>query len=132
MTEREENKISNFYNALKRLNEANVVYKKSKNDDICRDALIKRFEFTFELAWKSLKEFLTFNGVTVRDTPRDVLKTAYQGGFINNEKVWLAMMEARNLTAHIYKEAQAVAIADDISVKYCKELSSLKTLFGEL
>lgn len=129
MTEREENKINNFYNALKRLNEAE--YKKNKKNDLYRDALIKRFEFTFELSWKCLKEYLFFNGVPVRDTPRDIIKTAYQRNLINNEKVWLLMMEDRNLTSHIYKEAQAVAIAEDISVKFCKELSSLKTLFDE-
>lgn len=132
MTEREENKIENFYNALKRLNEANVAYKKNKKNDIFRDALIKRFEFTFELSWKCLKEYLTYNGVPVRDTPRDIIKTAYQKELINNEKAWLAMMEARNLTSHIYKEAQAIAIAEDISLKFCKELAALKELFEEI
>ena len=57
MTERGENKVENFYNALKRLSEVNVKYKKDKHDDVCRDALIKRFEFTFELSWKCLKEY---------------------------------------------------------------------------
>lgn len=132
MTEREENKIVNFNNALKRLNEANIEYKKSGKNDIYRDALIKRFEFTFELSWKCLKEYLVFNGITVRDTPRDIIKTAYQKNLINNEKIWLAMMEARNNTAHIYKEAQAIAVAEDISMKYCKELSTLKALFEEI
>lgn len=131
MTEREENKITNFNNALKRLTEANIEYKKNKKNDLYRDALIKRFEFTFELSWKCLKEYLEYNGVTVRDTPRDILKTAYQKNLINNEKVWLSMMEDRNLTSHIYKEAQAVAIAEDISMKFCKELATLKVLFEQ-
>ena len=74
---------------------------------------------------------MEYNGVTVRDTPRDILKTAYQKNLINNEKVWLSMMEDRNLTSHIYKEAQAVAIAEDISMKFCKELATLKVLFEQ-
>ena len=131
MTERAENKIENFNNALKRLTEANIEYKRNKKNDLYRDALIKRFEFTFELSWKCLKEYLDFNGVTVRDTPRDIIKTAFQLYLINDEQAWLDMMTARNNTAHIYKEEQAVAIAEDISVKYVKALSALKELFAE-
>ena len=131
MTERAENKITNFFNALKRLNEANIEYKKSSKNDIYRDALIKRFEFTFELAWKCLKEYLEFNGVPVRDTPRDIIKTAYQRYLINNEQIWLEMITARNTTAHIYKEEQAIAVADNISLKFCKELATLKYLLED-
>ena len=131
MTERAENKIENFQNALKRLSEANIEYKKAKKNSIVRDALIKRFEFTFELSWKCLKEYLEYNGVPVRDTPRDIIKTAYQRYLINDETVWLSMIESRNKTAHVYKEEQAIAVAEDISIKYVKALSALKTLFEQ-
>ena len=50
------NKFDNFNKAVKRLNEANIAYKKNRDDDIYQDALIQRFEFTFELAWKTLRE----------------------------------------------------------------------------
>ena len=56
------NKFDNFSKAVKRLNEANIAYKKNSADDIYQDALIKRFEFTFELAWKTLREFMTEQG----------------------------------------------------------------------
>lgn len=131
MTERAENKISNFNSALKRLSEANVEFKHNKKNDLYRDALIKRFEFTFELAWKCLKEYLEFNGVPVRDTPRDIIKASFQRYLINDEQVWLDMIDARNKTAHIYKEEQAIAVAEDISVKFVKALSALKELFAQ-
>lgn len=132
MTERLQNKYENFCNALKRLNEMNAAYKKNKTgeySEMARDALIQRFEFTFELAWKSLKEFLIFSGYIEATTPRSVLETAYREGFINNDNVWIAMMNDRNLTTHVYKESEIIEIADRISLKYCKELSELKELF---
>ena len=61
-----ENKYINFNNAVKRLNEANVLYKKNSDDDIYQDALIKRFEFTFELAWKTLRQFMIDSGYLMR------------------------------------------------------------------
>ena len=132
MTEKLENKIENFTNALKRLNEMSVKFNKCKDGEmkeICRDALIQRFEFTFELAWKSLYEYMMFNGLSVRSMPREVLKTAYQHGLIDNEQVWLDMIEARNTLSHVYKEEQAATIADSISLKFCKELSAVKDVF---
>ncbi len=132
MTERLKNKYDNFSDALKRLNEMNVAYKKNKGgeyEEMARDALIQRFEFTYELAWKSLKEFLIFSGYADVTSPRSVLETAYREGFINNESVWLGMLNDRNVTAHVYKEEQATEIAENISLKYCKELSALKKLF---
>lgn len=132
MTERTENKINNFDNAVKRLNEANVKYKKNKADDIYRDVIIKRFEFTFELAWKCLKEYMLYSGFSVPNTPRGIIKLAYQENLIDHEDVWLAMMEDRNNTAHVYDESVAEQIAANISVKYCKELTGLKTLFEEI
>lgn len=133
MTERQKNKYENFFEALKRLNEMNVAYKKAKGgeyEDMARDALIQRFEFTFELAWKSLKEFLIYSGYIEATTPRSILELAYREGFIDNEAVWVAMMTDRNLTSHVYKEEQAEEIAQNISLKYCKELSALKQLFN--
>ena len=59
-----ENKNANFSQAVKRLNEANIGYKRNADNDIYQDALIKRFEFTFELAWKFLREYLEDQGPT--------------------------------------------------------------------
>lgn len=52
------NKYDNFSNAVNRLNEANIAYRRNPENDIYQDALIKRFEFTFELAWKTLRSRL--------------------------------------------------------------------------
>ncbi len=73
------------------------------------DATIQRFEFTFELFWKTMKTFLNQKGVEV-NYPKDVLKEAYASHFLEDEAIWLGMIKDRNLTSHTYDEA----LADEI------------------
>lgn len=129
-----ENKFDNFNNAVKRLNEANIAYKKDKSDTLYRDSLIKRFEFTFELAWKTLREFLFSQGYSLAvASPKNVIAFAYREGFLNSEEIWLDMLDARNSTVHDYDDELSDKIADDISNRYCKELQKLcKFIFENL
>ncbi|HEY9764756.1 MAG TPA: HI0074 family nucleotidyltransferase substrate-binding subunit [Chroococcales cyanobacterium] len=73
------------------------------------DGTIQRFEFTFELFWKTLKAFLELEGLQTA-TPREALKKAFQIGWLQDEAVWLRMIDDRNLTSHVYREAEALAI----------------------
>lgn len=127
-----ENKLDSFNNAVKRLNEANIAYKKASGDSIYQDSLIKRFEFTFELGWKALREFLFAHGykLTVA-SPKNVIAFAYQEGFLNDEELWLDMLNSRNTTAHDYGDEFSAEIADKISNRYCKELQKLSKFISE-
>lgn len=129
-----DNKFEKFKNATKRLNEANTAYKSEKTNDLYQDALIQRFEFTFELAWKTLHQFLILQGVTnLFNTPKAILKEAFNAGYISDEETWGSILEDRNLMSHTYDESVAARIAEDISTKYCKLLSSLyKTIQDNL
>ncbi|HCJ67672.1 MAG TPA: nucleotidyltransferase, partial [Elusimicrobia bacterium] len=90
-------KLSNFSNALRKLEEA----LKETGYSLSLDGTIKRFEFTFEMSWKVLKKFLLYEG-TECTSVRDCIKKAYQTGFIREESAWLNILEDRNATAHIY------------------------------
>lgn len=129
-----DNKFENFKNATKRLNEANTAYKSQKADELYQDALIKRFEFTFELAWKSLYEFLIAQGHTnLFTSPKPILKEAFRAGYISDEQIWNNILEDRNLMAHTYDNSLAERIAEDISTRYCKLLTALcKTIQDNL
>ena len=71
-------KIENYNSALAQLEQAVAIYQKSQQDALYRDGLIQRFEFTVELSWKSLKEYLEDQGfVLAASSPRAVLKDAY-------------------------------------------------------
>lgn len=120
------NKNDNFSKAVKRLNEANVAYKKNKENEFYQDALIQRFEFSFELAWKTLREFLTYQGYSLEIlSPKGVIAFAYQEGILQNESLWLEMLEARNQSSHDYGRDLAQGIAEEISLRYCKSLTEL-------
>ena len=127
-----DNKFANFYSAVKRLNESNVLYKKNSDNDIYQDALIKRFEFTFELAWKTLRQFMIDSGYLVKSlSPKGTLAQGYQESILQNELVWVQMLEDRNLSAHDYGSEIAQIIADRISNKYVKELTKLSKYIAE-
>ena len=114
-------KLNNFSKALIRLEEAlnEVGY------SLTLDGTIKRFEFTFEMAWKALKKFLLYNGIEC--TPvRDCIKKAYQSGFIVKEEAWLNMLKDRNLSSHIYDESEAEDIYKRIKEIYFEEFKSLE------
>lgn len=121
-----ENKFDNFKNAVKRLNEANTAYKKDRDNSLYRDSIIKRFEFSFELAWKALREFIFEQGYKLEvASPKNVISFAYCEGFLSDEQIWLDMLKSRNNTAHEYGDDLSREIADTISTRYCKEIQKL-------
>ena len=124
------NKIENFISAFEKLSQAIKVYKKNPDNDIYQDALIQRFEFIFELSWKALKEFMIINGLKDDlNFPKQILKEAYQLKVIDNENIWLEMLNARNLTSHVYDENTASRISHDICEKFWDEIKSLSEVF---
>ncbi len=125
-------KLKNFALANKRLREAVTAFKSDKDNTLYRDALIQRFEFTYELAWKTLLEVLREQGIVLEIlSPKSVFKCAYGAGYIRNEEIWLKIIEDRNNMAHTYDEQTASEIADEICGRYFKELSSLLKILSE-
>lgn len=78
----------------------------SKPSELERQGIIQSFEFTFELAWKTLKDYLESEGVKV-SFPRDVIKEAFHHEILEDGKTWLEMLDKRNLIAHTYDEKKA-------------------------
>lgn len=75
-----------------------------------RDAIIQRFEYSFELAWKLVKAMLNEQGVQTQG-PKDVLRSAGELSIVGNIDTWLELLEARNLTVHSYSRELAELIA---------------------
>ncbi|WP_187296297.1 nucleotidyltransferase substrate binding protein [Tepidibacter mesophilus] len=116
-------KYENTSRALKKLCELDN--KETLDSDIFRDALIQRFEFTFELTWKFLKVYLEDQGINDINSPKSVLKAAYAERLINEEMVWINMLRSRNLTSHIYSEKTAIEISESILKDYIPQLKKL-------
>jgi len=103
---RAEDGLWNLSKALKRF--ADVVDRKDDFfaegfSDIYPDLMIKRFEFTYEMSWKALKRYLAYVGIKATN-PRICFQEAYAQGVITDERIWLDMMDARNVSSHTYDE----------------------------
>lgn len=112
-----ETKLNNFKNALKKLNDGISDYEKVKIETI-RDGVIQRFEFTTELAWKTVRALLLEESVIDINTPKSVIREAFSAGFVEDEQGWLQILNDRNSTSHIYDEEEAVEIFERIRTKH--------------
>jgi len=120
-----ESKLSNFKLALLRLKEAADELERNKASDVIRDGVIQRFEFTYELAWKTTKEYLEGLGIVDNNAPKTVIKAAYTHKVITHEQNWLLMLNDRNLTTHVYNEQMAQEIVVRIIDCYINEFEKL-------
>ena len=103
-------------------------------NDMLRDSVIQRFEFSFELAWKTLQLYLERQGLEA-GSPRQALKSAFAQGIISSEDeadVWLKMQEDRNLTTHTYNEDLAKAIYKRIATTYVERLRAISDSIQKL
>ena len=99
--------LERYEKALARLHELLPLAETS----IVRDALIQRFEFTFEAAWRAAYRWLRARGADVAEEAFAVLPRAFANKLIADEGAWNEMRRMRNLTSHTYQEATAVAVA---------------------
>ena len=117
-------KFMNLKKAYSRLKEVSDIY--DGKNDIIGDSLIQRFEFTYELTHKTLKEFMKYLGVTLENSfPRTIFKKAFVNNLISDDTVWINLLEDRNLTSHIYNENMSDEIADRIVTKYVSAIEEL-------
>ncbi len=128
-------RFSNYKKALTKLSEA-IFYIKTefqKNDvlieevetedildEILREGLIQRFEYTHELAWNVMKDFLTEIGGVKIIGSKDATKEAFRAELIGNGDIWMGMIFSRNLTSHSYNNETA----DEIFFKIINEYHS--------
>lgn len=120
-----------FQNFEKAHHELSAAVSKPSLSKLERTGLIKTFEFTFELAWKTLKDFLESEGLDA-STPREVIKTAFQNKLISNGSLWIEALENRNLLAHTYEENLALNAEKSIKDKYFQFLNEFHMNFLKL
>ena len=122
--------MEQYCQALARLEQAVQIYEQADRDALYRDGLIQRFEFTVELAWKSMKEYLEDQGAQLSVTaPRAVLKESYAAGVIRDGGTWNAIIQARNVTSHVYDEQTAEEIAEQIGRDFLPALRALARFY---
>jgi len=119
--------LTAFESALARLHDALI----QSPSEWIRDAAIQRFEFTFELAWKTTMRVEQTSGLESGTWPRQVIKVAFKVGWIDDDELWLKMLEDRNRTSHTYNQMIAEEIFNrlpDYRDAFTKLLAQLKKL----
>ncbi len=108
-------RLQNFKKAFFQLEKA---VKTPELNELERQGLIKAFEFTYELAWTTLKDYLVEMGYTELMGSKDTLRQAFQLGIISAGEVWMDMVKSRNLSSHTYNQDTAESIEEDVVTTY--------------
>lgn len=118
-------KFEKFQKALLSLE---AIYLKPTQEDRSNiDATIQRFEFTFELAWKFLKDYFFERDIEVH-YPKETIQEAFAVNLINNEDIWIKMLKDRNMTSHTYD----AKLADEIFSRIKLYVPELRNLFNKI
>ncbi|MEN6306111.1 MAG: nucleotidyltransferase substrate binding protein [Anaerohalosphaeraceae bacterium] len=115
-------KAENYQKALSRLNEA---VNEPHPSEYVYDAVVKRFEFVYELSWRLMKAVVEYKGGSEPKFPRDVFREAFAGGIVRDGEVWLDMMKDRNLTSHTYDNEHAREAYERIKTVYIVHFQAL-------
>ena len=110
-----EQRFSNFKKAYSQLVEFPELRELNKFE---KQGLIQAFEYTFELAWKTLQDLLKNEGYQNVSGPRSVIEHSFQVGYIADGEGWMEMLKRRNEASHTYQEEVAEQISSDIKEEF--------------
>jgi len=129
-TVRWKQRFSNFEKAYAQFRKVIEIGKNRPLGDIEKMALIQAFEFTFELTWKTMKDFLEAEGFLV-NSPKGVLRQAFQSGYIRDGAAWMEGLQRRNDTVHNYDERIMQQTVDFIQNTFAKLLEDWTQRFRQ-
>jgi nucleotidyltransferase substrate binding protein (TIGR01987 family) len=125
-------RANHFDKAFSQLKEAVELAERRQLSRLEAQGLIQGFEYTHELAWKTLKDFLEARGVRELYGSRDSTRAAFRASLIENGDTWMDMIQSRNLTTHTYNEATAAQIVAAILESYFAEFQALQIRLASL
>jgi len=124
-----EQRFANYRKALTRLQQ---FIDKGELSELEEQGLIKAFEYTYELAWNTIKDFLEYKGQTDIYGSRDAIRKAFELGLIDDGENWMDMLKSRNKTSHTYNEETAREICQSVVEVYFSLLKQLKAKLESL
>lgn len=125
-------RLHSYSMALSSLRSAVALAKQRELSELEQQGLIQAFEFTHELAWNLLKDFLEDRGATGIYGSRDAVREAFNRSLIGNGEVWMRMVVSRNRSSHTYKRATADEIAQLVRTSYFEEFETLESTMNAL
>jgi nucleotidyltransferase substrate binding protein (TIGR01987 family) len=125
-------RFHNFTKALSQLSEAVELAGQRDLSKLEEQGMIQAFEFTHELAWNTLKDFLESRGVQNIYGSKDATREAFKAGLIENGETWMDMIRSRNLTTHTYNESTALEIVEAVTDNYFGVFNALHVKLNKL
>lgn len=122
-------RFSNYKKALKQLSKFKA---KGNLNELEAQGLIQAFEYTHELAWKTLKDFLESRGNKEIYGSKDATRQAFKLGIIENGDIWMDMIQSRNLTSHTYNEDTCEEISTAVLNFYYQEFVRLESTLNKI
>ena len=117
-----------FQNYEASLRELRGAIAKTEYTTLERAGLIKLFEISFELAWKTIRDLLFYEGYDV-NSPKSALKQAFTNGIIDEGELWIKALDGRNLFSHTYDSSLAEEAVELIKQTFSPLLFALETEF---
>ena len=101
-------------------------------NDLEKEGTAQRFEYTVELAWKTLKDYLEHSGVQLAPvTPKSVIKAAFAARLIADGQLWIDILEKRNLLSHTYDESLLGEALFEIHTRFLPAIEQLQKFLQE-
>ena len=125
-------RFANYTKALHSLSDAVALAGERPLSKLEQLGLIQAFEFTHELAWNVLKDYLEQQGIFALIGSRDASRSAFQNGLVTDGEAWMDMIKARNLTSHTYNPEVADSVTRDILVRFYPAFAVLRQRLAAL
>lgn len=122
-------RFDNYQRAYAQLSSAVELMRSRELSDLEKQGVIQAFEFTWELAWNLLKDYLRWQGETEITGARDAIRESFKRGLIEEGQTWMAMLQDRNRTSHTYNESTMREILDSIEKHYQPQFAALQARF---
>ena len=123
-------RFDNYEKAFRELKESVELANDRLLTKLEKQGVIQGFEYTHELAWNVLKDYLEFQGIVGLIGSRDTAREAFKRGLIVNGDVWMEMIKSRNLTSHAYDQETAETIYAAILSRFFPEFQQLRAEFS--
>ena len=125
-------RFQNYRQALSRLTAAVKLSRERPLSELEQQGLIQGFEYTHELVWNVLKDYLEEQGFVSVIGSKGATREAFKNGLVEDGEAWMDMIKARNLTSHIYKTEVAEDIVKDILGRFYPALIAMERRFADL
>lgn len=125
-------RFQNYQKALAQLTQAVDLSRQRALSKLEQQGLIHGFEYTHELAWNTLKDFLEARGAAAIFSSRDTTRAAFTAGLIDQGEVWMQMIQSRNQSTHTYNEEMMTQIVTAVIQTYMAEFTKLQSKFEQL